>query len=219
LTESLEKSLARLQTDYLDLYQLHCPSIGLIEKNGETLAALRAFVAEGKVRAIGISVRSPDEGLMAAEGFGFQSIQVNFSLVDQRAALNGLMGLCKRNGIGIIVRTPLCFGFLTGKYSAETSFDSRDHRSSWPQAQKKLWAEAPRLFLDAFEDRPGQTMSQRALRYCLSYEAVSSVIPGMLNRAHVEENARASDMGALSDRERSKLEEAYRKHAFFLGKD
>ena len=75
LTESLEKSLARLQTDYLDLYQLHCPSIGLIEKNGETLAALRAFVAEGKVRAIGISVRSPDEGLMAAEGFGFQSIQ------------------------------------------------------------------------------------------------------------------------------------------------
>lgn len=216
LRKSLEESLRRLQTDYLDVYQLHSPPVELIQGNDELISTLENFVAEGKVRALGISVRSPDDGLMAAQSPLFSVIQVNFNLVDQRAVLNGLMDACRMAGIGIIVRTPLCFGFLTGKYSSETSFDGKDHRSSWSAAQKRRWAEAPGLFLAGFKELPGQTTAHMALRFCLSYEAVSTVIPGMLNRGHVEENASAGDFGVLSEQERFKLEAVYRENEFFV---
>jgi len=215
---ALEGSLRRLQTDYVDLYQLHNPPIELLPQDERVLGTLGDLQREGKVRVIGISVRSPEDGLAVAREFGFRSIQVNFNMVDQRALENGLFDLCSREGVGVICRTPLCFGFLTGKYSGVSRFDVSDHRSAWSSEQLKRWAEASQMFAAATAGRSHQTHAQIALRFCLSNGAVSTVIPGMLTREQVDENVIASELGPLSEIERVEMEQIYRENTFFLGK-
>ncbi|HYL89992.1 MAG TPA: aldo/keto reductase, partial [Burkholderiales bacterium] len=187
LATSLEESLKRLRTDYVDLYQLHGPGLDQV---GALIGPMDALRREGKARAIGISLRAPEDGRRALDLYPFDAVQVNFNLLDQRAVDSGLMDLCRERGAGIIVRTPLCFGFLTGGYSATQQYDASDHRSRWNVEQRKVWASAYELF-SGIKGRV-DTPAQFALRFCLSFDAVSSVIPGMLTRAHVEENAAAS---------------------------
>ena len=217
IRRALEGSLRRLQTDYIDLYQLHNPPIEMLRQDERILGTLGDLQREGKVRVIGISVRSPEDGLAAVLEFGFRSIQVNFNMVDQRALENGLMDLFRTRGVGLVGRTPLCFGFLTGKYSAESQFGSDDHRSAWPAQQIALWADAGRLFSSVW---PGEacTHAQMALRFCLSYPAVSTVIPGMLSRLQVEENILASHAGPLGEHMRLQIERIYRENRFFIGR-
>lgn len=215
IRRSLEQSLQRLDTDYIDLYQLHSPPIGLIGTDAEILACLEDLRREGKIRAFGVSVRSPEEGLSAAR-LGFKCLQVNFNLLDQRAAENGLFDLCVERGIGVIGRTPLCFGFLTGHYSSRDKFAVEDHRNRWKPEQRDKWAGAYPLFLSALRKPSGQTPAQFALRFCLSFPAISSVIPGMLTTAHVDDNTRASALGALAAAELSGIMGIYHEHDFFL---
>ena len=218
IRSSLEKSLKRLKTDYVDLYQLHSPSIDFLQNNTETIETMHALVKEGKVRTIGISVRSPDEGYVAAKDLGFKAVQVNFNLVDQRALMNGFFDFCNTNGVGVIARTPLCFGFLTGRYSSQTLFDDKDHRSKWPLEQVRKWEDAYSLFISDIAKTQKQTGSQIALRFCLSYSTVSSAIPGMLVREHVRENTLASQYGSLTLAELEKITDLYSRNSFFVRK-
>jgi aryl-alcohol dehydrogenase-like predicted oxidoreductase len=217
ITQSLEGTLKRLKTDYLDLYQLHSAPLDILKKSPETLETMLKLKEEGKIKAIGISARSPEEGTLIAKNYPFESIQINFNLVDQRVVESGFMNICQEKGIGVIVRTPLCFGFLSGKYK-DYQFNKEDHRSAWTKEQRAIWANAPNLFLNAIDDRTNQTNSQIALRYCLSYPAVSTVIPGMLNEKEVIENSQASKLGALKKEEILRLERVYQENKFFLGK-
>ena len=212
---SLESSLRRLQTDYLDLYQLHDPDLDLLRGDGRILEVMEGFYLEGKIRAWGISARTPMDALAAAREFGPRVLQANFNLLDQRALENGLIGLCASEGIGLIIRTPLCFGFLTGAYSSDTPFDPNDHRSRWPEEQRAHWAKAYRLFTDVC-GASGQTPAQLALRFCLSYEGVSTAIPGMLTSEQVEENVLASALGRLDADQRRSIERIYSQEQFFL---
>jgi aryl-alcohol dehydrogenase-like predicted oxidoreductase len=216
LARSLESSLARLRTDYIDLYQLHGPSVDLLEREPEIVEAMDALRRQGKARAIGISLRSPEEGERALALYPFDAVQVNFNLLDQRVLDTGLMDRCKERGTGIIVRTPLCFGFLTAEYSATQEYDASDHRSRWNVEQRRVWSSAYELF-SGVKGR-SDTPAQFALRFCLSFDAVSSVIPGMLTRAHVRENAAAADGPALGAGETSRIREIYRSHRFFVGR-
>ena len=213
LATSLEESLTRLRTDYVDLYQLHGASPEQLEPLLGTLDGIRR---QGKARAIGISLRAPEDGKRALELYPFDGVQVNFNLLDQRAVDSGLMQLCQQRGAGIIVRTPLCFGFLTGGYSATQQYDASDHRSRWNIEQRKVWASAYELF-SGVKGR-ADTPAQFALRFCLSFDAVSSVIPGMLTRAHVEENAAASNGPALGTPEIGRIANIYHSHRFFVGR-
>lgn len=170
------------------------------------------------MRAYGLSVRSAADGVRALEKFpDVQAIQVNFSMVDQRPIETGLLDLCAQRGIGVIARTPLCFGFLTGQYDPNVAFDPRDHRSTWPREQIVRWATAYRDFIDAARSTVSQTSAQFALRYCLSYAAVASAIPGMLTREEVEENVGASRLGPLEEAEKAAIEHTYRNVVYFLG--
>jgi aryl-alcohol dehydrogenase-like predicted oxidoreductase len=216
IRQSIETSLKRLQTDYVDLYQLHNPPMEALNRDETILATLRSLQKEGKIRAFGISLRSPDDGLAAVSNFGLKAVQVNFNLVDQRAMENGLFDLCQREGVGVIVRTPLCFGFLTGAYSVESQFAESDHRHKWSARQVERWAGAYQLFAAAFVNRHNQTHAQIALRFCLSYPTVSTVIPGMLTTAHVEEDVSASQLGPFSEAERLKMEQIYQDNTFFV---
>src|SRR6185369_11157395 len=143
-------------------------------------------------------------------------IQTNFNLTDQRARQNGLLELCAREQTGCVIRTPLCFGFLTGQYSDSTQFDAADHRRRWSAEQRQRWAEAGKEFNAAVVPVAGQTGAQVALRFCLSYPGVSTTIPGMLVPAHVDDNAGASRLGRMSGEEISRLEQLYGQHSFFL---
>lgn len=215
---SLEASLRRLQTNYIDLYQLHDPPIEVLRTRDNPLSILDSLLAEGRIRAIGVSARTPADALTIANEFRVHSIQVNFNMIDQRIIENGLLELCTRKGIGIVARTPLCFGFLTGKVSSDTAFPPGDHRAAWPREQIARWASAPSLFSSVVAPRNAQTPAMLAIRYCLSYRGVSTVIPGMISAVEVDENCAASTMGPLEPAEVSAIENVYRETEFFVAR-
>jgi len=216
IRHSLESSLKRLQTDYIDVFQLHDLPIELILQEDSIFSTLESLKKEGKIRIVGISVNSPHEGLAAIEAYGFKTIQVNFNLVDQRASEIGLFEKCNQKGVGIISRTPLCFGFLTGKYNADDNYEATDHRSKWTFKQIDTWANAYKLFISDLTESEKQTNAQIALRFCLSFSHISTVIPGMLTSQHVEENSSSSDLGPFSSLIIEKFSQIYSKHQFFI---
>lgn len=216
IRESLERSLKRLQTDYIDVYQLHDPPLELLESDASILETMESLKREGKIRAVGISVRSPDDSMSAIKQFSFETIQVNFNLVDMRALEFGLFDRCEKQGIGIIIRTPLCFGFLTGVYSSKNDYHARDHRSKWSPEQIERWGSAYKLFATELTENEELTNGQIALRFCLSFLPVSTVIPGMLTPEHVLENAISSQLGPFPASIIERFTNIYKEHQFFI---
>lgn len=216
---SLEASLRRLRTDHVDLFQLHDPPMDLLAKSAAILETARALKKEGKTRAVGMTVKSPADGLRAVREFGAEAVQANFNMIDQRAIASGLFAACRETGAAVIARTPLCFGFLSGAYPLGTRFDPKDHRSRWPVRQVALWAGAYKLFEPVIRRQKGQTNAQVAIRYCLSYPEVATVIPGMLTEAHVDENSAAGGQGPLEEKDRREIEGIYGGNTFFVAGD
>jgi aryl-alcohol dehydrogenase-like predicted oxidoreductase len=213
IEKALDATLQRLQTDYLDLYQLHSPPLAAL--TGELLRALEKLRSKGKVRALGISLKGPEEGDKALALYPFAAVQVNFNLLDQRLLDLGLAQRCAEKGVGVIGRTPLCFGFLTTKYAADEKFEPSDHRSRWSVEQRRVWASATELFHN-YKDA-GETAAQFAIRFCLSFDAVSSVIPGMLIREHVVENTGAVGSPLLAAPVTARLRDISKSNRFFIG--
>lgn len=198
LVASTERSLARLRSDYVDLLQLHNPPVQAL-RDGALLDALAGLVKAGKVRAWGVSAKSPAEAVVALVEFGAPVVQANFNMMDVRAIDSGLLDQTMRLGAGFIARTPLCFGFLSGKITRDTAFPEGDHRRGWPRAQLDNWIDGAADLLAAVSARAGSEAIQAALRFCLSFAAVSSAIPGILSPAEAEQNAAASAAGPLGD--------------------
>ena len=211
LNNSLDKSLKRLKADYIDIYQLHSPKINDIEENN-VIETLECFKSQGKIREYGISVRSPEDGIACIQKHKTPCLQVNFNLIDQRAKESGLFDLAKSTGTGIIVRTPLVFGFLTGKITTDYSFKPHDHRLNYPKEQLARWEDSSTIFSFLYKNK---TPVQAALRFCLDFEAVLTVIPGMNNVEEVKENLISSNLTPFSDEEHMKITEVYNKHKFF----
>lgn len=214
ISRSLHASLSRLRTDYVDVYQLHSPPLEAL-CNEEVLRFLKSLKQTGKIRALGISVRSPEDGHAVVKLGLFDCIQVNFNLIDQRILDNGLLDLAGRNGIGVIARTPLCFGFLTGMVSDGTAFEPGDFRLSWSKEQIKRWVDSVALFEPIWRSR-GWTPARFALKFCLAFEGVTSTIPGMMSVREVEENAACGDGEGLSPDEGTFIRDVYRSNTFMV---
>ncbi len=209
LRRSVEGSLRRLGTDYIDLLQLHNPPVedgALLDGALETLDRLRR---EGSVRAVGFSLKTPDQGLAAIAEFGCAVVQFNLNMLDWRAVDCGLFELATTREIGVIVRTPLCFGFLSGNIRADTVFAADDHRNRWPRSQIAAWVAAADEMAAAVSLE--EALSRTALRFCLSWPAVSTVIPGILTEAEANENAAASAAGSLPADSLSTIKAIYRR--------
>jgi aryl-alcohol dehydrogenase-like predicted oxidoreductase len=207
IRRSLEDSLERLQTDYLDLFQLHNPAPASV---GDPLVrAIEVMQREGTIRAFGISARTPGEALLFATRYRPAALQVNFNLGDLRAMRNGLFDACRERHIGIIVRTPLAAGFLTGHLGVNDLFGDSDHRRRFDAGMRTRWLEATRLLQPVFDDAPDATPAQHAIRFCLSFDAVSTVIPGMMRRSEVEENMAAATLPRLQADQLREVEAVY----------
>lgn len=196
IRRSVEGSLARLGCDWIDLLQLHSvPSAALTD---DVAAELHRLREAGHIRAWGVSPKAPAEALAMIQTFDAPVVQVNLNMLDVRAFECGLLDHARERGVAVIARTPLCFGFLTGTLTEDAQFPPEDHRSAWPQAQIAAWVRGAARVLAAADAPVVQAPGQVALRFCLSHDAVSTVIPGMLTPAEAETNAAASGFGRLS---------------------
>lgn len=194
---SAEASLRRLRSDYIDLLQLHNPPPEALSSN-ELQAALVELCRSGKIRTWGVSAKSPTDAAEALSRFDAPVIQANFNMMDTRAVTSDLLAEVTRRRAGFIARTPLCFGFLSGTITRQTKFGLGDHRNGWSRAQLENWIDGADELLRAVRATPGVDGVRSALRFCLSFESVSTVIPGILTPSEAEQNARASDMGPLT---------------------
>lgn len=215
IQSSVEGSLDRLRTDYIDLIQIHSPDMKAVDISS-ALNKLHRLKEQGTVRAIGVSVKSPADMEALIGSSLIDSFQVNFNILDQRILESTLISRAAEAGKGIIARTPLCFGFLTDEMTSETIFPVEDHRSAWSGAQRSLWLEGRDITKAEVSEAEQESVEMTSLRFCLSFEEVVSVIPGILTEAHASRNLAASDKGPLSQQQIAFLRNLYNTKKFFI---
>ena len=216
IENSLNQSLKRLKTDYVDILQMHDIPLSIIKDSNDLIETLNLLKKKGKCRYFGVSNKTQEDSKYVVNEKLFESIQLNFNLIDQRVINNDLFNDFKKNNIAIICKTPLCFGFLTGKYNLKTMFHSDDHRSRWSKEQIKLWSNSLNFFLTNLKDFDDQSSAQFALRFCLSFNEISTIIPGMLNKKQVIENTKSSDFEHYSKEVLNNLRNIYNNNNFFV---
>lgn len=188
ILKACEDSLRRLKRDTIDYYQLHTAKKVDLEK-GECVEALEQLKQEGKIRYWGLSLNTyapePEAEYMLKNqmGSGFQLV---FNVINQQAL--SLFERAKEQGMGIIVRMPLQFGLLTGKFSKATRFETNDHRHF------RLTPEILDTSLNALEEvwplceKYGISKTELSMSFILSFEEVSTVIPGIKTPEQAEKN-------------------------------
>jgi aryl-alcohol dehydrogenase-like predicted oxidoreductase len=217
LSAFIDRSLQNLETDTLDLLQLHCPPTEVFY-NPQLFEALDDLVKEGKIRYYGVSVEKVEEALKAIEYPGVQTVQIIFNIFRQRPA-ELFFSEAKRRRVGILARVPLASGMLTGKLTAKSEFAADDHRvfnrhgEAFDRGETFSGVDYE-TGLQAVADLrrlvpEGMTMAQFALRWILMFDAVTCAIPGAKRAAQVEDNAQASDFPLLTDETMGAVSEIY----------
>jgi len=204
LTRFVEGSLKRLQTDSLDLVQLHCPPSEVYYRP-EIFECLDRLAAAGKLKHYGVSVEKVEEAIKALE-YPIASVQIIYNIFRQRPA-ELFSPLAQKRQVAVIARVPLASGLLTGKLRADSQFAADDHRAFNRHGQSfdvgETFSGVPyEVGLQAVEELRGAIgdvpMAQFALRWILMTEAVSVVIPGARNPDQAASNARAAELPALT---------------------
>ena len=217
LTRFVERSLKNLQTEALDLVQLHCPPTE-VYYNPEVFAVMDDLIKQGKIRYYGVSVEKVEEAIKAIDFPNVQSVQIIFNIFRQRPS-EVFFPLAKERKVGILARVPLASGLLTGKLKRDSAFDKDDHRAfnrqgesfdkgetfSGVEYETGLAAvEALRQFVPE-----GMTLTQFALRWILMFDAVSCAIPGAKTPKQAEENIHAAAFPPLPVETMQKMREVY----------
>ncbi len=218
LTAFVERSLKNLETDALDLLQLHCPPTEVFYMP-EVFGVLDDLVKAGKLRYYGVSVEKVEEALKAIEFPNVQSVQIIFNIFRQRPA-DLFFEQAQKHKVGILARVPLSSGMLSGKFSRSSQFAADDHRQFNRHGESFDRGETfsgidYETGLKAVEDlRPlvpaGMSMAQMALRWILMHPAVTCTIPGARHVAQVEENAAAANLAPLSNATMQQIQAIYR---------
>jgi aryl-alcohol dehydrogenase-like predicted oxidoreductase len=217
LTAFIERSLKYLETDCLELVQLHCPPPEVYYRP-EVFDIMDRLTAAGKIQNYGVSVEKVEEALMAIEYPNVKTIQIIFNMFRHRPA-ELFFGEARRRQVGVIARVPLASGMLSGKLTAQTKFAADDHRNFNRQGEafdrgetfsgvdyatglravEKLRPLAP----------PGATLPQLALRWILMFDAVSCVIPGVRRPDQIDDNAHAATLPPLSPAQMDAVRQIY----------
>jgi aryl-alcohol dehydrogenase-like predicted oxidoreductase len=199
-----EGSLGRLQTDYIDLYQLHWPSraVPLVE----TLGALDELKREGKVREVGVcnfGVGDLSDLLALEPPARAVTDQLPYGLL-WRAIEDAILPRCRAAGLGVLAYTPLAQGLLTGKFrSADEVPEGRARTRHFAGSRPKSRHGEPGAEMETFEaiaairricERAGLPMTQVAIAWVLAQPGVSSVLVGARRPEQIQENARAAEV-------------------------
>ncbi|MFQ5682771.1 MAG: aldo/keto reductase [Candidatus Binatia bacterium] len=205
----MDESLTRLQTDYIDLYQLHNPTVDVIEQ-GEVWDLLERRKKEGKIRHYGVSINKMEEGVAAIRGGRCDTIQVEYNLLVQDP-FQELFPLAQKADVGVIARAPLRRGLLTGKFTLadQERFQGEDVRAR-SFAGDRFKQELRKVELLRFLVRaPVKSLGQAAIAFCLVHPAVGVVIPGARNAQQMQENAAAAAL-TLSSGDLKKISNLWR---------
>ncbi len=217
LTPFIERSLKNLETDSLDLLQLHCPPTDAYYMP-EIFDALDELVKAGKIRYYGVSVERIEEALKAMEYPNVQTVQIIFNCFRQRPA--GLFfEQAKKRKVGVLARVPLASGLLTGKLGRDSRFALDDHRNfnrhgeAFNVGETFSGVDYDRA-LDSVEELrdllpPDVSMAEFALRWILMFDAVTCAIPGGKRAEQVVENCRAADLPPISPEAMVKVQQIY----------
>lgn len=216
LRMACEKSLKRLHVEAIDLYQLHNPSLELIQK-GEVISVLENLKKEGKIRFIGISIHTEEEALAAMKDQRVDALQLVFNLLDQRMGRR-VFSQATKEKVGLIIREPLACGLLSGKYQAGHEFLKTDHRRRYSQEKMAHEIQKVEMIRRILSEHHRLSLACAALEYILAYEEISTVIPGAKTPAQVLENIQATKNPRLRAqevfllREMAQREEVFNKH-------
>jgi aryl-alcohol dehydrogenase-like predicted oxidoreductase len=199
------------------LTQFHCVPPEVLMR-GELFGWLAELQREGKIRAYGASVEAMDEALWCCAQPGCAALQIIFNIFRQKP-IHVLFDVARRNGVALIVRLPLASGLLGGKMTTATRFPANDHRNFNRDGQQfnvgETFAGLPFEQGVALADQlkppvpVGMTMAEMALRWCLDFEAVGTIIPGAKSAAQAQANARASVLAPLGVERHVKLAAFY----------
>jgi aryl-alcohol dehydrogenase-like predicted oxidoreductase len=210
MRRSLEGSLRRLNTDYIDLYQLHagdCPA----EQAIALREALEQVAREGTIRAYAWSTDRLENARIFAEGPHCTAIQQHLNVLDGNTEL---LAFCESNNLASINRGPLAMGLLTGKYGSNISLPSDDVRGAGHAWMRLFPGGNPnREQLERLSDirdiltSSGRTMAQGALAWLWGRSRHTIPIPGFKGLRQAEENARAMDFGPLTAEQMTQIEQ------------
>lgn len=202
IVASAEASLKRLKTDCIDLYQLHNPGVK-VSARPQTWEALRKLQQAGKIRFYGSSLDTMAEFRSAVDG-GCASIQIMVHMADVGEL--PLLQAAADAGVAVIVRSPMGWGALSGKYEPGFSLPASDFRSAGHWGHKTFTQYVERAQQLRFLGGPDQTLGQAAIRYLLAQEGVSVVIPGGKTPEQVRQNVAAAQ-GELTEQQLAKIAE------------
>ena len=217
LTAWIERSLQNLETDAIDLLQLHCPPSALYRQD-DVFGILDALVSAGKLRYYGVSVETVQEALDAMRHSNVQSIQIIFNMFRLKPA-EQVFPEASSKQVGILARVPLASGMLTGKLRRDSVFAPDDHRNFNRAGQLfdkgETFSGVPYdVGLEAVSRLrtlvpPGATLTQLALRWILMFDAVTCAIPGAKTEEQAVDNAAAASSPPLDAETMKEVQRVY----------
>jgi len=207
---ALKNSLERLQTDYVDVYGLHNPKL-LHIRDDTIFQTLDKKISEGKVKtcqaALGPAIGWTQEGLEVMNRKNISAVQTVYNILEQTPG-NELIENAAKKDVGILVRVPDASGILTGKVKADTVIGKNDHRKE----RKREWIKSA---LDKVEqlspiaERNGLNITEFAIKFIISKNAVSSVFPTVVSKEEIETFAAISDGKYLNSSDMKEIEDIY----------
>jgi len=195
INKAINQSLKRLNTDYIDLYQLHNPPPEVIE-HGEVFNTLDNLKKEGKIRFYGVSAGTVSDALLCLKNSNVSSLQIVFNIIMQEAKKE-LFSLAEQKGVAIIARVPFARGLITSKMNIETS--------AQPIDKSLLNRYRTKVEEFSFLINRNRSITQAALQFILSHPQVSVVIPGTRKITNLEENIKSLESPNLTDEELGKI--------------
>ena len=208
----VDQSLQRLQTDYIDVLQVHAPDVNTLFE--ETMGALDSVVQQGKVRSVGVSNFTLDQIKECEATRRIEVVQYDFNMLDRRRELD-IFPYCQQQGIGVMTWGSMGSGLLADTEFGENDSRGRGGNPEWDGGILAL--EHRQRYVQLIEDlKPiaasrGKTMPQLALRWVLSHPAVSVALVGTLNVQELEENLGVLDW-ALSGEDLRQIDEVFARY-------
>jgi aryl-alcohol dehydrogenase-like predicted oxidoreductase len=197
---ALQMSMERLEAQYIDVYSLHNPKMAAIQDNS-IYQSLDSLVLDGKIRSYGVALGPAigwmEEGLLAMKTRDITCLQTVYNILEQDPGRT-FLDLSNQYDVGIIVRVPDASGILTGKVSADTTFDKNDHRGS----RKREWILEALQKVENMRDiakSKGWNITELAFKFILSRKEISVILPTLLDISELEKIVELSDGNYLDE--------------------